>query len=192
MPPKAKFTREEVIEAGLALVRAKGFESLTARAVGERLGSSARPIFTVFENMEEVQQGVKERAKAIYSEYIAEGLAEKQSFRGVGKYYILFAMKEPKLFQLLFMNEQKKIPDFDGILPIIDDNYLKILQSVQKDYGMSGLCAEKLYRHLWIYSHGIATLCATKMCRFTGEELSVMMAEVCRSLIKNLRSEENQ
>ena len=44
--------------------------------------------------------------------------------------------------------------------------------------------AEKLYRHLWIYSHGIATLCTTKMCRFTGEEISQMITEVFTSLLK--------
>ena len=41
-----------------------------------------------------------------------------------------------------------------------------------------------LYRHLWIYSHGIATLCATSMCKFTGEEIGNMLTEVFKSLLK--------
>ena len=48
MPPKAKFTREEIVEAAFSIVKADGFEALTSRALGTRLGSSARPIFTVF------------------------------------------------------------------------------------------------------------------------------------------------
>ena len=56
MPPKAKFTKAEIIEAALNIVRADGYEALTSRALGTYLGSSARPIFTVFKNMEEVQQ----------------------------------------------------------------------------------------------------------------------------------------
>lgn len=40
MPPKAKFTREEIIAAGLDLVREEGFSALTARGLGARLGLS--------------------------------------------------------------------------------------------------------------------------------------------------------
>ena len=47
MPPKAKFTKEEITEAALNIVQTNGFEALTARELGTRLGSSARPIFTV-------------------------------------------------------------------------------------------------------------------------------------------------
>lgn len=50
MPPKAKFAKEEIVNAALDIVRTEGFESLTARALGSKLGSSARPIFTVFQN----------------------------------------------------------------------------------------------------------------------------------------------
>ena len=56
MPPKPKFTREEIIETALQLVSERGMSALTARDLGERLGSSARPIFTLFKNMEEVQK----------------------------------------------------------------------------------------------------------------------------------------
>lgn len=103
MPPKAKFTKEEIIEAALNIVKTDGYEALTSRALGTYLGSSARPIFTVFKNMEEVQQAMIEAAKALYKEYVDEGLKKKKPFMGVGKQYILFSVKEPKLFQLLFM-----------------------------------------------------------------------------------------
>ena len=42
-------------------------EALTARDLGERLGSSARPIFTVFRSMEEVQQETRKAIKTAIS-----------------------------------------------------------------------------------------------------------------------------
>lgn len=192
MPPKAKFSREEIIEAALNIVREEGFHVLTSRALGTKLGSSARPIFTVFSNMEEVQQAVVEAANMLYKEYVQKGLSEKPAFKGVGMQYVLFAVNEPKLFQVLFMAEHKQIPELSVVLPLIEESYEQILLSIQNDYGKERTFAEKLYYHLWIYMHGIATLCATKMCRFTGEEISGMMTEVCRSLLKNMRvGEEN-
>ena len=191
MPPKAKFTREEIVEAAFSIVKADGFEALTSRALGTRLGSSARPIFTVFQSMDEVQQAVIEAAKVLYKEYVDQGLMWENPFKGVGTQYILFSMQEPKLFQLLFMTEQPQIPDFSGVLPLIEESYEKILLSIQKYYGMNRPLAEKLYHHLWIYTHGIATLCATKMCRFTGEEISSMITEVFTSILKNIKEYKN-
>ena len=191
MPPKAKFTKAEIIGAALNIVRTEGYEALTSRALGTHLGSSARPIFTVFKNMEEVQQAMIEAAKKLYKEYVNKGLTAEHPFKGVGTQYILFSVNEPKLFQLLFMAEQKQIPDLSVVLPLIDESYGDILLSIQKDYKISKLSAKKLYQHLWIYTHGIASLCATKMCRFTDEEISTMITEVCLSILKKIKEEEN-
>lgn len=189
MPPKAKFTKDEIIETALNIVREEGFDALTARALGAKLGSSARPIFTVFQSMDEVQQEVKKAAKDLYDRYVEEALSEdrpyKERFKSVGAQYIKFAISEPKLFQLLFMREKECPPDLGGVLPLIDRNYEMILASVRDDYGMDELSAQSFYQHLWIYSHGIASLCATGMCRFTGEEISKMMTEVFLSLLNN-------
>ncbi len=184
MPPYSKFSKEEIVNAALEIVRKDGFSALTARALGTKLGTSSRPIFTVFKNMSELHQAVIEAAKKIYDEYIEIGLASDPPFKGVGTQYILFAIKEPKLFQLLFMKEQEDIPPLSGILPIIDDNYEKILRSVQADSRVDKEFSEWLYRHLWIYTHGIATLCASRMCRFTGEEIGKMVSEVYIGLLK--------
>jgi len=187
MPPKAKFTKEEIINAALSIVKSEGFDALTSRELGKQLGSSARPIFTVFQNMDEVQQAVIESAKALYKQYVDQGLTWEHPFKGVGTQYILFAVNEPKLFQLLFMTEQPQMPDLSGVLPLIEESYGEILLSIQKNYGISEQSAKRLYQHLWIYTHGIATLCATKMCRFTSEEISNMITEVCVSILKNIK-----
>lgn len=188
MPPKAKFSREEIIAVAFDIVKVEGIQGLSARALGTKLGSSARPIFTLFSNMEEVQQAVIEEAKKLYTKYIEKGLLEDIAFRGVGIYYVLFAIEEPKLFQLLFMAEKKEIPRLSGILPLIDDNYERILLSIEKDFGLEGEDAKMIYHHLWIYTHGIATLCATKMCYFTRDEVEVMTGEVCKSLLINMKA----
>lgn len=187
MPPKAKFTKKEITETALNIVRTDGLEALTSRELGLRLGSSARPIFTVFKNMEEVQQAVIESARSLYKEYVNRGFAEVHPFKGVGTQYILFSVNEPKLFQLLFMTQQPQKPDLSGVLPLIEESYEEILLSIQDDYGISKLLAERIYHHLWIYTHGIATLCATKMCRFTSDEISSMITEVFTSILKHIK-----
>ncbi len=187
MPPRAKFTKEEITNAALEIVRADSFASLTARALGKKLGSSACPIFTVFSSMEEVQQSVMEAIRGVYKGYVERGLSENPAFKGVGTQYILFAIQEPKLFQILFMSEQPEEPDIDHVLPVIEESYDQILASITTAYGLPEADAQRLYQHLWIYTHGIASLCATKMCRFSPEEISTMLTEVFVSLLKETK-----
>lgn len=189
MPPKAKFTKEEVVVAALKIVQREGAEALTARALGEELGSSSRPVFTVFESMDEVKNSVISAAKQLYSQYVREGMKCAPAFKGVGVAYIKFAAQQPKLFQLLFMREIEGLPDMDGALGNLEDNYELILQSVSTEYGVDNATAHKIYRHLWVYSHGIAVLTATKVCRLSGEEISDMLTEVFVGLLMNLKQE---
>ncbi len=191
MPPKAKFTKAQITEAAFGILREEGMENLTARALGAKLGSSACPIFTAFANMEEVQQSAIAAAKALYKEYVEKGLSETPAFKGVGMQYIQFAVHEPKLFRRLFMTEQTTVPDFDRVLPLLDQSYAEILASITENYGVTNTAAQRLYSHLWIYTHGIASLCATKMCRFTEEEISDFLTEVFVSLLKKCKEEQN-
>ena len=40
MPPKAKITRDMIVDAAVGIVRDRGFESINARTVAERLHCS--------------------------------------------------------------------------------------------------------------------------------------------------------
>ncbi|MEA4831371.1 MAG: WHG domain-containing protein [Oscillospiraceae bacterium] len=189
MPPKQKFSREEIIAASLNITRREGLTGLTARGLGAELKSSARPIFTIFKNMEEVHQETIKAAKAIYSGYVQKGLEEEPAFKGVGTAYVHFSKDEPKLFQLLFMTEKNGIStELSDILPAIDENSNRILESVQK-YGMSKEKSYKLYQYLWLFTHGIATLYATGVCRFTDKQVSEMLTEVFVSILRKMKEE---
>ncbi len=109
-------------------------------------------------------------------------------FKGVGTQYILFAINEPKLFHLLFMT-QCDGADVNAVLPMIDDNYISILQSIQDAYKLNEDDALRLYRHLWIYTHGIATLCATGTCTFDAQQISDMLTDVFIGVLSRIRSE---
>ena len=67
MPPKSKFTRDEILNMALCITKEHGIDAVTARELGNRLGSSARPIFTVFQSMEQVQREVVQAARDRYN-----------------------------------------------------------------------------------------------------------------------------
>ena len=182
MPPQAKFTREEIIEAAFQIARTLVYDKITDSELGKQLQSSARPIFTVFENMEEVKAAVIDRAKEVYGQYVADGLKQELAFKGVGMAYIKFSMKEPLLFQLLFMSAVPGDMSVESILPQIDASYEDILQSVQK-YVDSREAADMIYQHLWTYTHGIATMCATGLCSYSAEQIGERLTQIFTGLM---------
>lgn len=44
MPPKPKFSREDIINAAFDIVQKSGTDAMTAREVGKYLGTSSTPI----------------------------------------------------------------------------------------------------------------------------------------------------
>ena len=177
MPPKPKFTKEEIVAAALELVSEKGIEALTARELGARLGSSARPIFTVFNSMEEVQVEVRAAALKRFESYAEKAMHYTPVFKQVGMQMILFAMEEPKLYQLVYMSENAGATDFEGITQQLGDVAQLCVDVIQRDYGLSESDAKALFEHVWIYTFGIGALCATGMCRFSKEEIIQMLGQ---------------
>jgi len=70
MPPKQRYTREEVIATALDIARKDGLSTVTARDLGKRLGCSSSPVFTAFRNMDEVISETVKAARELYNDYI--------------------------------------------------------------------------------------------------------------------------
>ena len=66
MAPKFKFTRAEITDAALQVVRRNGIGALTARAIADELGVSTQPVFTCFSTMAEARGAVRSAAESIY------------------------------------------------------------------------------------------------------------------------------
>lgn len=192
MPPAFKFSKEEIITAALNLARKEGLAGITARSLGAELGVSSRPIFTAFRNMEEVQRETLNTARMLYNAYTEKGLAETPAFKGVGMQYFRFAKDEPKLFEGLFMNADSSAFTLTDVLPAIDDNSDRILASIREAYGFSQENAYRLYKTLWIFTHGLACLCVTDVSRFTEEEVGNLLTEVFAGMFIKLKSEEKK
>lgn len=186
MPPKFKFTKEEIIDACFYLTKTEGLKAVTARGVAAKLNSSSKVIFGLFKDMDDVKHAVIERAKSCYKTFVDEGLKDALPFKGVGNAYIRFAKEEPKLFQLLFMQESKDGENFQGAIRL-DESYDRILKAVETSYGLEESSAKELYNCLWVATHGIAVLVATKVCNFTDEDIQSVLSKIIKGVLHELK-----
>ncbi len=188
MPPKPKFTREEIVTAALQIVSQSGVGTLTAKSLGNALNTSATPIFTVFNSMQEVLNAVKIAAMERFEAYARKFDADMPIFKQVGMQMILFAKAEPQLYQLIFMSQNSDVKSFEGIYAHLGSVADECLCTIQTDYGLSASASKTLFEHAWIHTYGIATLCATGMCDFTREEISEMLTRDFTAVMLLLKS----
>lgn len=188
MPPKAKFTREEIIAAALGIVRQQGIESLSARTLAEKLGSSPRPIFTVFTGMEEVQEEVRSAAMREFEGYAGEASEYTPIFKQIGIQMIRFSIEEPKLFRLLYMQEHEDSRCFEDYIKYLGDTAEVCLTVIEREYGLTHREAGALFRQVWIFTFGICVLCATGACRFTETEIQEMLSCEFASMLMLIKS----
>ena len=183
MAPKFKFTKEEVLTVTIDFIRENGIEALTARELAKKLESSTKVIFSLFSNMKNLEDEAKFVAENIFSEKVNLALKDESPFKRLGVEYILFSKNEPKLFQWSFMKKGIEVGSFKDFLPMRDYEYRSVIVSIDEEYKISIENANKFYEHLFIYSHGIATLTVTGIYNFTPSEIIEYMAEVAKSLI---------
>ena len=176
MPPKAKYTREEIIEVAFQLAREKGIDAVVAREVGKRLGTSSSPIFSAFKNMEELQMEVRQVALQEFEAYVSDALNFTPAFKYVGMKMIEFAMREPKLFQLVYMREHGDSQTFAMLVDELGETVDVCIRIMENDYALSREDAEMLFRQVWLHTFGICALLANSVCALTPEQISEMLS----------------
>ncbi len=191
MPPKPKFTREEIVQTALDIVSEKGVEALTAKELGDALGSSARPIFTAFNSMKEVQDEVRTAAMRRFESYAEHKFSDMPLFKQVGMQMVLFGANEPKLYQLLFMRENRNAVNFDDVFGELGPTAETCMELIRKEYGMTERQAKRLFENVWIYTFGVGALCATRVCRFSEEKLGQMLSTEFRAMMLLVTSDPN-
>ena len=178
---KPVFSREDVVAAGLALVRREGMALLTARRVAEELESSTAPVYSNFESMEELGQAVLRRAVRELLGLMRQNHTGDE-FLNLGVGLLKFAVDEPRLYAALFLEGHG---DYEPARELFAE-----LVALMPDLPeLDPLPLEErvlLLKKLAIYTTGMAAM----LCRTCHEDCDVdlyvlLLREVGESLIRH-------
>ena len=183
MAPKYKFTKEEMVEAALQVVRTKGFRGLTAKTMAEELGTSTQPIFTSFGSMEGIKQAVYAATLRIYDRYTDAGLKEEIPFFGVGMQYIRFAREEPELYRLLFLTPGTDCSAMHSMAHLQE----LVRPTLMRIYRITSEEADLYFRDLWLVVHSLATLVVTGDCPYSDQEIRQILTGFSISICKSIK-----
>lgn len=185
MAPRNKFTRDEMIEAAVRVVREKGIDALTAKALAGELGVSTQPVFTCFHTIEEAKSEVRAAAERVYDRYVQEGLRMKIPFLGVGIQYIHFAKEEPQLYRLLFLTANED--GYSNVMDALRHSQELVRDSLRQIYHIDGHAADRYFRDMWLVVHSLATLAVTGGCPYSEEEMENILTGFSISLFKAIK-----
>ena len=188
MPPKPKITKDMILTTVLNITRETGFEAVNARSIAGKLQCSTRPIFTCYENMEELKAEFLEFAFEYYNRYVEEYKKCKniKSYLLFPLSYIEFAKEETNLFRLLF------ISDMDLDMSEANDFYKELgneekAKSFSQIIGVEQKQGNEIFLDLFLYSHGIAVLTATGKLSFDSRNLEKMLQNFLSAYVKQER-----
>lgn len=185
MAPKNKFTKEEMVEAAMRVVRAKGIDGLTAKTMADELGTSTQPVFTAFGSMDTVKQEVYAAAMRVYDDYVAAGLKGKIPFFGVGMQYIRFAREEPELYRLLFLTrtqdqEYSVMKSMRHLQELVRPTLINIYRITPEE-------ADLYFRDLWFVVHSLSTLIVSGDCPYSDMEIGQILTGFSISICKSIK-----
>lgn len=175
MAPGIKVTKEDIINTACKIVEKRGIEDINARSIAKELNCSIQPIFHNFTTMDELKKELLDKIYSKFKEYMKEG---KNSYKESGMSYIKFARDFPNFFKIIFMSESN----------LKEDNYIEnsdeIIQIGMKKTGLDHEEQKRFHFKVWIFTHGIATLVATKTCSLTDEEISKLLTEAVNGMLE--------
>lgn len=165
MPPRAKITKEMVIDAAFEVTRAEGTENVNARTVSKKLGCSTQPVMYHFAKIEDMKKAVYEKSCWFHSEYLMN-IPETQEdiMLGIGLNYIRFAVEETNLFRFLF---QSGFAVENNILQMVDAEELKpVISAMQEAMKLNEEQTKEVFLTLALFVHGYASIIANNSLEF--------------------------
>jgi len=182
VPPKAKVTKDMIIDAAFEVARESGVENINARTVAKKLNCSTQPVMYHFETIEKLKKATYAKADKFHTEYLMN-IKEPQEgiMLGIGLNYIRFAIEEPKLFRLLF---QSGFATENSLLEMIDsEELIPILSVMQEAMEMSIEQTKKVFLTIALFAHGYASIIANNSLEYDEELIASHLEQTYKGAV---------
>jgi AcrR family transcriptional regulator len=156
MPPKTVFTKEQIIETAFEIFREEGIENLSVRKLAARMNSSTAPIYTSFENVDQIKEQLLEHALDILTEY-TEKEYTGDAFLNIGLGLLEFARDYRTIYRKLFMEDNR----YQYILKKFNERNLVQMKKSDHLKCFDDADLASMLEKMSVYTQGLAAmLCA--------------------------------
>lgn len=169
MARKEKFSKDELLIKSVGFIRKFGIDNLNVRSLANYIGCSTQPIFRNYANMDEFKLDLKKYLRNDYESFISDYIDVNDYLLTISYAYALYAKKEFNIFKSLFVTDLAGSRTVDQV--INTDRNRPTIEAMVKQYNISLIKAESVYRDVRFYTHGIATQLCAKSIKLEDEEI---------------------
>ena len=188
MPPKAKITKDMVVDAAFEVARKTGAENINARTVSNELNCSTQPVMYHFETIDTLKRAAYKRTDEYHTEYLMN-IRETQEdvMLGIGLNYIRFAVEEPNLFRFLF---QSGFAVENSLLEMINsEGLIPVLSAMQKAMNINIEQTKEVFITLALFVHGYASIIANNSLEYDEALITTHLERVYTGAVLALQKE---
>jgi len=191
MPPRAKITKEMIVDTAFCIVQEQGIDKVTARSISEKLNCSTQPVLYHFATIEEIKDNVYKKADEYHTGYIMNMEQDCDNpMLAIGVNYIRFAMEERNLFRFLFQSNE--FSGF-GILDLVESEDIgPLLEVLKQELDMPMEQVKKVFSTLFIFVHGYASLYANNTMVFDEKVVLEALDKVFLGAVCALKGAEDE
>jgi len=181
MPPKAKFSRNEIVEAAFNIAAVEGLDAISARKVAGALGCSVAPIYVNFETIDALTGAVVQRIRTLSAQILAhtEG---RNLFEKIGRASLTFARDYPVLFRDLVLRPNPYLEPFEKV-------HQSMADALGEESEMGRLSFEerrRLFLKMQIFQTGLQAMIANGLSPswLAPEEAEELLMETGQELLE--------
>ncbi len=187
MPPRSRVTRQMVADASFEVVRVRGHENLSARAIAEYLGCSTQPVLYSYRTVDEIRQAAYEIADAYHTSFIMPGETDRDPMLSLGMNYVRFGHEEKNLFRFLFQTDKFGGEDVGSLMA--DPALTGILDVMAAGLNVSREVARDMFLAFFCVAHGLASLLANNSMEYDEVQCRKMLENVFYGMASSRRQE---
>lgn len=173
MARNISFSKEDILEKSIDFIKEYGYSTLTVRSLANYIGCSTQPLFRNFENFNVYKIELKKYLRKDYESFIAKYVNKNDYLYTISYAYALYAKKEPNIFFSMFMADLAGSRTVSEVLNT--DRNKETILAMTKQYNLSLEEANKIYRDVRFYTHGIATQLCVNSIKLTSKELEQLI-----------------
>lgn len=152
MPPKITFTKNDLVQHALQVVREGGLSTLSARKIARQMGSSTAPVYQWFNSMDELLESVMVQIKNIVMGYMSKKYTDRH-FLNIGMGFAIFARDEKELFRAFHLENKKH-------RHLVDEMIVEVMEDMLNDPRFAEMSAKgrsELLDKMWRFTFGLST-----------------------------------
>lgn len=181
MANKKRIYRDDILKASVLVLKQLGETNLTTRNIAKQLNVSTQPIYSEFQNIDDLKQSLVDYITVNY-------LKEKvNNYKHYALKLLNFARNEKQLFLFMYVRQRQ------NNLFIDDANYDDIISSLSNNLEMDIDKVKEMHKKMQYYCYSLGVMIASNYLDLSEQDLDKELSEIFKILLKyykNISSEE--